>query len=199
MTKIKICGLFRTVDIEYVNEVLPDYIGFVFAKSRRQVTPGQAEILRKELNRQIKAVGVFVNASVEEVASLLNKGTIDIAQLHGDEDEEYIKRLKTKGDYTIIKAVRVECTEDIIRAQNVPADYLLLDHGKGGTGKAFDWNLVRECGRPFFLAGGIHEHNIEEALKKLKPYAIDLSSGVETDGVKDKEKIFEIVRRVRNV
>lgn len=199
MTKIKICGLFRPIDIEYVNEAIPDYIGFVFAKSRRQVTPDQAETMRKGLNRQIKAVGVFVNAPMEEVAFLLNNGTIDIAQLHGDEDEKYIKRLKTKADNPIIKAVRVESAEDVIRAQNIPADYLLLDHGKGGTGEAFDWNLVRECGKPFFLAGGVHADNVEEALKKLRPYAIDLSSGVETDGVKDKEKILEIVRRVRNV
>lgn len=199
MTRIKICGLFRPEDIEYVNDALPDYIGFVFAKSRRQVTTEQAEKLRSSLNKEIQAVGVFVNEPIENVIQLLKNRVIDIAQLHGDEDEAYIKQLKAEMACPIIKVIRVECADDISKAQNTPADYLLLDHGKGGTGEAFDWSMASECKKPFFLAGGIHTQNVERALEQLKPFAIDLSSGVETDGVKDKDKIMEIVRRVRNV
>ncbi|HVI42863.1 MAG TPA: phosphoribosylanthranilate isomerase [Anaerovoracaceae bacterium] len=197
--KIKICGLFRPEDIEYVNEALPDYIGFVFAKSRRQVTAEQAGTLRKNLNTDIQTVGVFVNAPMDEAVSLLKSGVIDIAQLHGSEDEEYMMRLKSETNCQIIKAIRVERAEDILNAQNSPADFLLLDHGTGGTGEAFDWKLIREYRKPYFLAGGIHAGNIKQAMKSGKPFAIDLSSGVETDGVKDKDKILEIVRRIRNV
>lgn len=199
MIKIKICGLLRPEDIEYVNEALPDYIGFVFARSRRQVTEEQAELLKKSLDKRIHAVGVFVNAPMEDAVGLLENGVIDIAQLHGNEDEAYVEELKSKTRCPVIKAVKVESTEDILTMQNNPADYLLLDHGAGGTGEAFDWSLASDCRKPFFLAGGIHAGNVENALEKLSPYAIDLSSGVETDGVKDREKIIEIVRRVRNV
>ena len=199
MVKIKICGLFRPEDIEAANEALPDFIGFVFAKSRRQVTPEQADQLKRNLHPEIKAVGVFVNSPLEDAVSLLKNGTIDIAQLHGDEDAEYIRQLKKETGCPVIKAVRVEKPEDVRKAQNIPADYLLLDHGKGGTGEVFNWDFVQESEKPFFLAGGIHAGNVEEAVRRLKPYAVDLSSGVETDGIKDKEKILEIVRRVRNV
>lgn len=197
--RIKICGLFRREDIEYVNEALPDYIGFVFARSRRQVTAEQAEKLRKNLESGIQTVGVFVNAPMEDAASLLKNGVIDIAQLHGSEDEEYMMRLKAETHCQIIKAIRVETATDILRAQNSPADFLLLDHGAGGTGESFDWKLIRECRKPYFLAGGIHAGNIKQAMEMGNPFAIDLSSGVETDGVKDKDKILEIVRSVRNV
>jgi len=198
MTKIKICGLFRPADIEYVNEALPDYVGFVFAKSRRQVTMDQAERLRNDLKAAIQTVGVFVNAPLEDVVSLLKSGVIDLAQLHGNEDDEYVECVKAQTQCPIIKAVRVESGKDIHKEQNSSADFLLLDHGSGGTGEVFDWKLAQGCRKPFFLAGGIHAGNVEHALEKLKPFAIDLSSGVETDGVKDKEKILEIVRRVRN-
>lgn len=211
--KIKICGLFRPEDIEYANEALPDYIGFVFAESRRRVTAAQAKTLKQKLDPGIQAVGVFVNAPLEAAARLLEEGIIDIAQLHGSEDEVYVERLKAQTQRQIIKAVRVRMVEDIAAAQSNPADFLLLDHGTGGTGESFDWSLVREFGKPFFLAGGIHADNIEQAMKAGRPamvsglpaiksgipYAIDVSSGAETDGVKDKGKILEIVRRVRNV
>jgi len=197
--RIKICGLFRPEDIEYVNESLPDYVGFVFTKSRRQVSPAQAEKLKKNLDQRIKAVGVFVNAPLEDAAELLKSGVIDLAQLHGSEDKEYIMRLKDQTGSRIIKAVRVETAEDILAAQSSPADFLLLDHGAGGTGIAFDWSLVPECGKPFFLAGGIHAGNLGQAVRAGRPFAVDISSGAETDGVKDRDKILEIVRRVRNV
>lgn len=196
--KIKICGLFLPEDIEYVNEALPDYIGFVFAKSRRQVTVQQAVQLRKKLSAGIQTVGVFVNAPIEFAAGLLKSGVIDLVQLHGCEDEAYMERLKSKTGCQMIKAIRVDTIADIATAQKSSADFLLLDHGSGGTGEAFNWELVRGCKKPFFLAGGIHAGNINQAMETGKPFAIDLSSGVETDGVKDKNKILEIVRRVRN-
>lgn len=199
MTRIKICGLFRPVDIEYVNEIQPDYIGFVFAGSRRQVTMEQAERLRKNLSDAILPVGVFVNAPIEDVISLLQNGVITIAQLHGNEDEAYIEKLKSRTQQLVIKALRADGAEGIRKAQNSAADFLLLDHGTGGTGKVFDWELARACKKSFFLAGGIHAGNVEEAIKRSKPFAIDLSSGAETDGKKDRRKILEIVRRVRNV
>ena len=197
--KIKLCGLSRKEDIDYVNEALPDYIGFVFAKSRRQVTPEQAESLKRNLDPKIQIVGVFVNAPMEEIADLLKKGIIHIPQLHGSENDEYIRSLKTLVPCTVIKAIKVETAEDILLAQASPADYLLLDHGAGGTGEAFDWSLVQECDKPYFLAGGIHAGNVEQAVRTGNPYGIDLSSGVETHGVKDRDKILEIVRRIRNV
>lgn len=196
--KIKICGLFRHEDIEYVNEAIPDYIGFVFADSKRRVTAKQAAALKKELNPVIAAVGVFVNAPAEEVADLLNEGIIGIAQLHGTEDEAYIERLRHDTQSQIIKAIRVDTPEDIYAAQNSPADFLLLDHGSGGTGRSFDWSFVGDSQKPFFLAGGIHAGNLGLAMSAGKPYAIDISSGAESDGVKDREKILELVRRVKN-
>jgi phosphoribosylanthranilate isomerase len=197
--KIKICGLFRKEDIEAVNEAQPDFIGFVFAKSRRQVSADQAKTLKRELLPGIRAVGVFVDPSADEVIRLLEDGVIDLAQLHGYEDNHFVEFLKHETGRQIIKAVKVERTEDIQAAQAIPADYLLLDHGAGGTGKAFDWSLVQGCQKPFFLAGGIDLNNVEEAIRMVKPYAVDLSSGVETNGLKDRGKIIEIVRKVRQI
>jgi phosphoribosylanthranilate isomerase len=214
--KIKICGLFREQDIEYVNEAIPDYVGFVFAQSRRRVTAEEAEALKRRLDPRIQAVGVFRDAAPEEPVRLLRAGVIDIAQLHGDEDEEYVVSLKAEAGKPVIKAIRVDKAEDIAAAQSNPADFLLLDHGTGGTGKTFDWSLIGSIGygpdairKPFFLAGGIYAGNLEQAMKTgvpssakpyaARPYAIDVSSGAETGGVKDRDKILELVRRVRNV
>lgn len=196
MTRLKICGLFREADITHVNAAQPDYIGFVFAKSRRQVTYEQALTLRKLLRPGIIPVGVFVNAPEEEIVRLYREGIIAIAQLHGRESQAYQERLKQAG-VPIIKAVRVEREADILSHMDSPADYLLLDNGAGGTGTAFDWGALCACTRPYFLAGGVNLDNIAEAIAH-KPYCIDVSSGAETDGVKDGEKIrllTEIVRR----
>lgn len=199
MRKIKICGLFRDYDIDYVNEAMPDFIGFVFAKSRRQVSMEWAETMRPKLRLEITPVGVFVNESLPKVAKLLNDSIIEIAQLHGAENENYIQELKALTNKPIIKAVRVLSQEDIERAQHTVADFLLLDNGTGGTGESFDWSLVSKVKKPFFLAGGLNAGNIEQAIAATSPYAVDLSSGVEIDGIKDREKILEIVRRMRNV
>ena len=196
--KIKICGLFREGDIDYVNEALPDFIGFVFAKSSRQVSVAWAEAMRPKLRDEITPVGVFVNEPLANVAKLLKDHTIEMAQLHGSEDESYIKELRSLTGKPIIKAVRVLSHEDIQNAEQSSADFLLLDNGAGGSGKSFDWNLVGQVQKPFFLAGGLTIDNIEQAIKATNPYAVDLSSGVETDGKKDKNKILEIVRRIKH-
>lgn len=196
--KIKICGLFRDCDIDYVNEAMPDFIGFVFAKSRRQVSEAWAEAMRPRLRSEITPVGVFVNESLAKVAQLLKDSIIEIAQLHGAENEQYIKELKSLTNKPIIKAVRVLSHEDIEGAQDTVADFLLLDNGTGGTGESFDWSLVSKVKKPFFLAGGLKANNIDQAIAATNPYAADLSSGVETDGMKDRDKILEIVRRMRN-
>lgn len=194
--KIKICGLTRLEDIKVVNQVQPDYIGFVFAKSRRQVNVQQAQLLKNQLDHKIKAVGVFVNDDIDRICHIVNKHIIDIIQLHGDEDETYIKQLKSKVDCPIIKAIKIKSKEDI---QNhiFNVDYYLLDGMKPGSGETFDWSFIHKMNKPFFLAGGINLHNIDDALK-MDCYGIDVSSGVETDGYKDPIKIEEMVRRVKN-
>lgn len=198
MTKIKLCGLSRPCDIEAANELKPDYIGFVFApKSRRYVDPQRAAELKKMLDPAIKAVGVFVNEAPENVAGLLDCGTIDIAQLHGGESEDYIAALRSLTDKPIIKAFRIDTAQDIAAAQNSTADFILLDSGSGGTGTVFDWELIQHLRRPYFLAGGLGLGNAREAVEALTPYAVDVSSGIETDGLKDKTKMKEFVCAVR--
>lgn len=204
MAKIKICGLRRVEDILYVNEYLPDYVGFVFAESKRKVSAEYAAELRKLLNPSIIPVGVFVNENVQTVASLVNNGTIDMVQLHGDESEEYIKELRNRLEKPtkIVKAVRVLSKEQVKRYEEYEADYLLLDTFSkdtyGGTGKCFDWGLIEQVKKPFFLAGGINSENVTEAIKRVKPFAVDVSSAVEIDGYKDREKIRQIILKVRS-
>lgn len=200
MTKIKLCGLTRVQDIQAANELFPEYIGFVFApKSRRYVSPEKASELRKLLCPNILAVGVFVNETTEVIANLLNRGIIDIAQLHGSEDDEYITRLTALSNKPLIKAFQIGSELDIIAAQRCTADYVLLDSGNGGTGTAFDWSLIQHIRRPYFLAGGLDTGNVSRAVTSLKPYAVDVSSGIETDGVKDINKMIEFVHAVRGV
>lgn len=197
MTKIKLCGLSRPWDIEATNELAVDYIGFVFApKSRRYVTPKQAAELSQLLAPGIQAVGVFVNEPPEAIAGLLNSGTIDLAQLHGDEGENYIGRLRALTNAPILQAFRISSLEDVGKAEHSSADHILLDSGMG-TGTVFDWMLLRNLARPYFLAGGLGLHNITSALDTLHPYAVDISSGIETNGYKDRGKIADFVAAVR--
>ena len=199
-TKIKICGLTRAQDIRTANALQLDYIGFVFApKSKRFVPPEQAKQLRQQLAPGIRAVGVFVNAPPEQIAALLADCTIDIAQLHGQEDAAYIARLRSLTHAPIWQAFRIESTEDISRANASPADLVLLDHGAGGTGERFDWTLLHGMARPFVLAGGLTPQNAAEAIAKARPYAVDASSGCETNGVKDPAKMLAFVNAIRNV
>ena len=169
MTKIKLCGLSRASDIEEANRLEPDYIGFVFAKkSRRCVSPEQAGELKKQLRPEIRAVGVFVNEAPEAVAALLNRGVIDLAQLHGSEDAEYIRRLRDLTESPLIQAFRIRSKEDLSRAEASEADEILLDAG-AGTGTVFDWSLLRNMERRYFLAGGLNPENVREAIRDLHP------------------------------
>ena len=197
MTKIKLCGLSRPCDIETANRLSPEYIGFVFAaKSIRYVSSEKAAELKKLLHPSIKAVGVFVQEQPKTVAELLRSGTIDIAQLHGGESEEYIKQLRALTDKPLIKAYRIDTIQDVAAANMSNADYVLLDSGQGGTGTTFDWNLLEKIDRPYFLAGGLNADNVRSAIERLNPYAVDVSSGIETDGRKNIRKMEEFVHAV---
>ena len=197
MTKIKLCGLSRSCDIETVNLLMPDYIGFVFAeKSRRFVTAEQAALLKRELRPEIPAVGVFVNEKPETVAKLLNEGVIDLAQLHGNEDETYIRRLRALTERPLIQAFRIRTEEDLRRAEESSAEEILLDAG-AGTGTVFDWSLLDHAERRYFLAGGLGPENVRDAVRRLRPYGVDVSSGIETEFRKDPEKMAAFVAAVR--
>jgi len=207
--KIKICGLSREEDIEYVNDAQPDYIGFVFAESRRKVTPAQAAKLRRRLARGIAAVGVFVNAPIDDIVCLYRDGIISLAQLHGTEDDAYIERLKETGyGVKVIKVIKSMELVSMTKADKTiapGANYYLIDSG-AGSGKTFDWDLLRadmpcvswleSSGKQWFLAGGITPENIKQAME-LNPFAIDVSGGAETNGIKDRYKIVKLTAMVR--
>lgn len=219
MTRIKICGLLREEDLDYVNEAGPDFIGFVFAPGRRLISAAAAARLRTRLAAGIVPVGVFVNAPASVISALYGEGLFDIVQLHGGEDGAYIRRLRElsagsgRGPIPVIKAVRAEAGLDRWRglppgpedADSGTPDYLLFDREGGGTGRAFDWGLLgpesSEAGgpvfrRPWFLAGGVSVDNIGRALA-YRPFAVDVSSGAESGGFKDRGKIIDLVKRTR--
>ena len=198
MTKIKLCGLTRPEDIAAANALQPEYIGFVFApKSRRYVSREMAAALKAQLLPKIQAVGVFVNEAPEAVADLLNAGIIDIAQLHGQEDAAYIARLRGLTARPLWQAFRVTDAASLAKAEKSPADLVLLDSGAGGTGTTFDWTLLEKFDRPYFLAGGLGPENAADAVRQLHPYAVDVSSGIETAGKKDSAKMAAFVAAVR--
>lgn len=209
MQKIKLCGMMKQCDIEYANRVKPDLVGFIFANTRRKISAAQAKQFRKALDAEIPAVGVFVNEDISVIVSLVQDGCIDMIQLHGEEDADYIRRLREVCDVPVIKAVKVQTVEQIRQAAALPVDYLLLDTYRkgvlGGTGEAFDWELLREAkaaagdtaegelfGKPYFLAGGLHAGNLREAAE-LGSYGLDISSGIETDGSKDFTLLYFVV------
>lgn len=197
MIKVKFCGLSRICDIEGANALMPEYIGFVFApQSRRCILPEKAAKLKSLLSPGIKAVGVFVNQQPEFAAELLNSDIIDIVQLHGNEEDDYIEQLRRLTHKPIIQAFRITGVEEVIKAQNSIADCILLDAG-AGTGTSFDWKLVQNIKRPYFLAGGLNAQNARAALSILKPYALDVSSGIETNGLKDTRKMAEFIHAIR--
>jgi phosphoribosylanthranilate isomerase len=196
--RIKICGLKRPEDIEYANILKPDYIGFVFAGTKRKISAETAKALKAELDEGISAVGVFVNEPVKNVVYMLENGIIDIAQLHGDETEEDIQYIKAVTAKPVIKAVRVRDRYDVEAWLDSSADYLLFDSG-AGSGEVFDWELLADTDRDFFLAGGLTPENIKAAAETLKPFALDMSSGVETDGVKDYAKMKTVIEAVRQI
>lgn len=230
MTRIKLCGLTRIQDIEIANKLKPEYIGFIFwDRSSRNVSAIQAARLKGKLDPEIKAVGVFVNAPAEQVISYYNVGIIDIAQLHGNENEEYIKKLHDAG-LTVIKAFKMKktgeninlagnanietpekptgnaitetygkSTDDVItEAVKSSADYIMFDPGKG-EGATFNWQLIKGIKREFFLAGGLIPENIEKAVETVQPFAVDVSSGIETNGHKDPDKMAAFVKNTRTL
>ena len=195
MVKIKICGIKRLEDIEIVNRYKPDYIGFVFADSKRKVSHDLAKELMNNLDSDIIPVGVFVDSPQDEILKLFDEGIIEIAQLHGSESEQYILDLKKKtdGELKTINAIEMTQEVDLLEYNDSNSDYLLLDSGKG-SGKTFDWSLIRkDIKKEFFLAGGLNSKNVTQAIDEFNPYAIDLSSSLETDGFKDENKIKEIM------
>lgn len=201
MAKLKICGLTCEADVAAVNEVRPDFAGFVIEVPgrRRSITVEQMKVLVKGLNKDTLPIGVFVDAPPELPISLLRDGTLWAAQLHGNEDEEYIEKIQNMTGKHVIKAFSIKTPEDVKRALKSPAHYILLDQGIGGTGEAFDWNLVPPVKRPFFLAGGLAPENLRTAIAALHPWAVDISSSLETNGKKDPEKIRRLFRMLRQI
>lgn len=200
--KVKICGLRRQEDIAYANALQPDFIGFVFyEKSKRAVTIEQALELKKHLAKNIKAVGVFVNAEQSLIVKLVHLGAIDMVQLHGDEDALYCKSLREQLKVPIIKAVRVRDAASLDGLENYAADYFLFDTfapgAYGGTGKRFDLSLVDKITKPYFIAGGLKAANVSEVIKNTQAFAVDVSGGVEIAGLKDKEKMSAFIAQVR--
>ena len=211
MVKVKICGMRRVEDIEMANKYVPDYIGFVFAESPRKVSYEQAKELSGLLSDDIVSVGVFVNEHMKLIVDLFKEGIIEIAQLHGDEDEKYIKDLKDKSieetgkEIPVINAIEIkddiDFNDTVLKWRDSLSDYFILDSGKG-SGKTFNWDLIDKDSEFFknsiFLAGGLNSENLNSAIEEFNPFAVDLSSSVETDGFKDEEKIKEIIEIVDN-
>lgn len=198
-TKIKLCGLKSLKDIEMVNRLKPEYVGFVlWEKSHRNVTKEQLSELKAALLPEIKAVGVFVDETIEKISDYANSGLIDVIQLHGNEDEVYITNLRRalKGGNTMFKAFKVD-GDNLERARASSADMLLFDPGKG-DGMTFSWEVLKGFERPYFLAGGLNSENVVKAIETLHPYAVDVSSSIETDKVKDSAKAEAFVKAVRN-
>ncbi|HHW57626.1 MAG TPA: phosphoribosylanthranilate isomerase [Clostridia bacterium] len=202
MAKIKICGLRRKEDIEYANELKPDYVGFVFSKSKRQVNLEQALYLISLLDKNIKTVGVFVNEPVEEVLKIAKTLNLDVLQFHGEETQEYIDNFK---NFTVWKAIRIKDREDLRKTKEFDVNALLFDTfskgNYGGTGETFNWDVLKvfKLSLPIILAGGLNENNVEEAIKVVNPYAVDVSSGVETEGYKDFNKMKSFIEKVRGI
>ncbi|MBG9988890.1 phosphoribosylanthranilate isomerase [Aerococcaceae bacterium DSM 111176] len=198
--KVKICGIRRPEDVQSINQSKPDYVGFIvdFPKSHRSVSIEALQNLTSQVDSSIEKVGVFVDTPLEVIADLLNQSIIDIAQLHGKQDENDIKQLKELTPKPIWKAFSVNSNTDLREAEASSADLVLLDHESGGTGQTFDWSLIQDFNRPYLLAGGMNEITIPRALAELKPYGIDVSSGVETNKFKDPEKIERIVRMIKH-
>lgn len=210
--KVKMCGISKVETIPAIVDAKPDYMGLVFAPSKRQVTVDQAKTLVEELHKQyavrynsetIKTVGVFVNETVENLLKIAEEVKLDVIQLHGDEDESFIQILKEQSNVEVWKAVQVRSAADAEKWIDSSADMLLFDayhkDERGGTGEVFDWSSLDEFERPFMLAGGIDSTNVARAIRTVRPYGIDISSGIETEGVKDNEKMKAFTNIVRTI
>lgn len=196
---VKMCGIRREEDVEYANEVCPDYIGFIFADSPRRVSWEDAASFRKDLKKEIRCVGVFVNETPEKIAEIAARVPLDAVQLHGDETEEDIRHLRSLCDKEIWKAARVRSKDDIQKVQTLPADRILLDsfskEAYGGTGRTINLDILSESEitKPYFLAGGLNTGNLKGILEAIHPEGIDISSGIETNGYKDLDKMKKIM------
>ena len=196
--KIKICGLMRPEDIDAVNEYRPDLAGFILARGRRRsLTDQQMRELVRALRPEIQSAAVFLDQDPAWIVELAAQDLMDVIQLHGQESNEEIRFLRENTDKKIIKAFRIEKADDIRKAQESEADLVLLDSGVGGTGEVFDWSLPEQMHRPYILAGGLNSENVRTALGQMHPYAVDVSSGVETGHCKDPEKIRQFIHAVR--
>ncbi len=200
--KIKICGLTSLNDISYVNEALPDFIGFIFAESsRRKITINNALEMKKLLDKRIKSVGVFVNEDIKTIADISSQGIINLIQLHGSEDNGYINEIKKITSLPVIKAFKAQEADERTINSSL-CDYVLIDsydgNSFGGTGKTFNWGIIpKNIKKPLFLAGGLNYNNVDKAIKNINPYCLDINSGVETNGIKDREKILNIVNKIK--
>lgn len=195
---VKFCGIRRPEDVEMVNRYQPDLAGFILVPGRKRYVPAEkVRLLRENLDPDIQVVGVFVDEEISVVRNLLSSGIIDVAQLHGNEEEEYIRSLQESTGKKVIKAIGIRGEEDIQKVETSPADLVLLDTPGGGTGSVFDWDLIKKVTRPYLLAGGLHAGNVGEAVEKLHPYGVDVSSGIETDGVKDELKMQAFMAQIR--
>ena len=198
MTKIKMCGIRSESDVEYANKVNPEFVGFVFVKeSKRAVTAKTAAMLHQKLRHGILSVGVFADDAPDFAADLVQYGIIDIIQLHGRENNGYIADLRGLTSAPIIKAFKIEKPEDVVAANESDADFVMLDSG-GGTGTEFDHSLIKYIHRPFFLAGGLTPENVGDAVHNYSPYAVDVSSALESGGSKDFEKMKAFAEAVRS-
>ena len=193
MTRIKICGLSLPEHVQWANEVLVDYVGFVFASSRRMVSEEQAIELSALVDPRIQVVGVFVDAPLGRIVSLSDKQVINLIQLHGNESAEYIHEIRRLTNLDVIKALRSPSVDDLQSPSAEAADYLLLDSAQPGSGRCFDWTVAKACSKPFFLAGGLGAHNLEDAIACCHPFAVDLSSAVEVSGRKDRFLMHQAV------
>ncbi len=196
MTKIKICGLTSVGEAAAANAARPDFVGVVFDCGRHFVSDETAAAIRRKLSSDIPLVGVFANDDPRHIIDLVRAGTIQYVQLHGEEPESYLLALKKEISVPFIRVISVKTGEEVAAAGETAAEFLLLDNGRGGTGRAFDWTRIPFVSKPWFLAGGIGLSNIEEALS-YHPYAVDISTGAETDGRKDPEKMRRLVEIVR--
>ncbi|MGN1417950.1 MAG: phosphoribosylanthranilate isomerase [Acutalibacteraceae bacterium] len=200
MVKVKICGLRRECDVDFVNEAKADFAGMIFASGRKRcITLLQAKKMKARLDKNIKAVGVFINEPIDYMKQLADERIIDIIQLHGTQDDEFVKQVQKQCGIPVIKAFRVQNLCDVEEAEKSSADFILFDSGAGGTGEKFDHSLLKNVKRPFFLAGGLDCESVESAVRDIVPFAVDTSSGTETNGYKDRDKILEFVQRARNI
>ena len=198
MTRIKLCGMMTPEDVKNASGLSPDYIGVVLSKGfKRSVDPDELPSFREKLKEGIPLVGVFVNEPVNYISYICSRGLIDMIQLHGDESDDDVLTIKTLTKKPVIKAFKITSKKDINKAENSHADLVLLDAGTG-TGESFDWSLVTGIKRDYILAGGLDTYNVYDAIKKLHPYGVDVSSGIETDGKKDMGKMAEFIRKGRS-